>query len=64
MVYFLLPRTRDVFSQGRTKAEAEQNLADALYSFLDSCYEAGTLDKVLHEAVFCEVRSRIFPISP
>ena len=42
----------DVFSQGRTKAEAEQNLADALYSFLEACYEWGTLDKVLHEAGF------------
>jgi predicted RNase H-like HicB family nuclease len=42
----------DVFSQGRTRAEAEQNLADALYSFLASCYEAETLEKVLHEAGF------------
>jgi predicted RNase H-like HicB family nuclease len=42
----------DVVSQGRTKAEAEQNLADALYSFLISCYEAETLEKVLHEAGF------------
>jgi predicted RNase H-like HicB family nuclease len=42
----------DVFSQGPTKAEAEQNLADALYSFLDACYEDGTMDKVLHEAGF------------
>jgi predicted RNase H-like HicB family nuclease len=42
----------DVFSQGRTRTEAEQNLRDALYSFLDGCYEGGTLDKVLHEAGF------------
>lgn len=42
----------DVFSQGRTRAEAEQNLSDALHSFLASCYEAETLEKVLHEAGF------------
>jgi len=42
----------DVLSQGRTREEAEKNLADALYSFLDSCYQTGTLDKVLHDAGF------------
>jgi predicted RNase H-like HicB family nuclease len=42
----------DVFSQGRTRSEAEQNLSDALHSFLTSCYEAETLEKVLHEAGF------------
>jgi predicted RNase H-like HicB family nuclease len=42
----------DVFSQGPTRAEAEQNLTDALHSFLISCYEAETLEKVLHEAGF------------
>jgi len=45
-------RALDVFSQGRTREEAEKNLADALYSFLDSCYQAGTLEKVLHDAGF------------
>jgi len=40
----------DVYSQGRTKEEAEQNIIDALASFLMSCYERGTLDAVLREA--------------
>lgn len=40
----------DVFSQGRTRIEAERNLVDALASFLTSCYERGTLDAVLRES--------------
>lgn len=40
----------DVFSQGRTRSEAERNLVDALASFLTSCYERGTLDAVLRES--------------
>ena len=44
----------DVFSQGRTRIEAERNLVDALASFLTSCYERGTLDAVLRESNFCE----------
>jgi len=42
----------DVFSQGRTRSEAENNLVDALASFLTSCYERGTLDAVLRETGF------------
>ena len=42
----------DVFSQGRTRAEAEKNLSDALVSFLVSCHERGTLDQVLRESGF------------
>jgi|SRR5579863_7777249 len=42
----------DVYSQGRTAVEAEQNLIDALTSFLVSCYERGTLEAVLRQAGF------------
>jgi predicted RNase H-like HicB family nuclease len=42
----------DVHSQGKTRSEAEQNLVDALGSFLISCYERGTLDEVLRNAGF------------
>ncbi|MFO7860609.1 MAG: type II toxin-antitoxin system HicB family antitoxin [Desulfosalsimonas sp.] len=40
----------DVFSQGKTESKARENLADALYLFLTSCYERGTLDEVLRES--------------
>lgn len=40
----------EVFSQGRTRAEAQRNLADALVSFLMSCHGRGTLDTVLRES--------------
>src|SRR5208282_2341122 len=39
----------DVHSQGRTRPKAEQNLRDALESFLVSCYERGTLEAVLRD---------------
>ena len=42
----------DVHSQGHTKKEARQNLIDALVFFLESCFERGTLQEVLHEAGF------------
>jgi predicted RNase H-like HicB family nuclease len=45
----------DVFSQGRTRAEAEKNLSDALVSFLVSCHERGTLDQVLRESGFVAI---------
>ena len=41
----------DVHSKGRTRGESERNLVDALTSFLISCYERGTLDEVLREAL-------------
>jgi predicted RNase H-like HicB family nuclease len=40
----------DVHSQGRTSAEARQNLADALAFFLESCFERGTVADVLRAA--------------
>ena len=41
----------DVHSQGHTREEAEINLVDALASFLINCYEHGTLEEVLREAL-------------
>jgi len=37
----------DVHSQGRTQAEAHQNLADALRFFVESCVRRKTLEEVL-----------------
>jgi predicted RNase H-like HicB family nuclease len=48
----------DVHSQGRTRREAEQNLKDALASFLLSCFERGTLEDVFREAGFEPVKPR------
>lgn len=42
----------DVITQGETETKAKENLADALYLFLTSCYERGTLDIVLKESGF------------
>ena len=48
----------DVHSQGKTRAEAEQNLRDALESFLVSCHERGTLDEVLRESGFVAITGK------
>ncbi len=48
----------DVHSQGETRQRAEENLIDALTSFLVSCYERGTLEEVLREAGFTPSKSR------
>jgi predicted RNase H-like HicB family nuclease len=42
----------DVYSQGKTKKEAEKNLVEALSLFFISCFERGTLDDVLKECGF------------
>ncbi len=42
----------DVCSQGKTKAKARENLIEAVQLFIESCYERGTLDKVLHDCGF------------
>jgi len=39
----------DVMAQGDTESKAKNNLADALYLFLTSCIERGTLNTVLKE---------------
>jgi predicted RNase H-like HicB family nuclease len=42
----------DIASQGCTKEEALRNLKEALYLFLETCFEMGTLDQVLHQSGF------------
>ena len=42
----------DVASQGSTEEEAKRNIAEALFMFLRSCYERGTLDAVLKQCGF------------
>jgi predicted RNase H-like HicB family nuclease len=48
----------DVYSQGRTREEAERNLVDALKGFFLSCYERGSLDAVLRDAGFAPMPQR------
>ena len=40
----------NVSSQGKTVAEAERNIIEALRAFVGSCHRRGTLDQVLEEA--------------
>jgi predicted RNase H-like HicB family nuclease len=42
----------DVFSQGKTKKQALDNLQDALKLFIESCFERGTLGKILKQSGF------------
>lgn len=42
----------DVFSQGKTEAEAVNNLVEALQVFIGSCFKRGTLEQALKELGF------------
>jgi len=42
----------DVVTQGETEEQARKNIGDALYLFLMSCIERGTLDVVLRQCGF------------
>ncbi|MGU9951876.1 MAG: type II toxin-antitoxin system HicB family antitoxin [Gammaproteobacteria bacterium WSBS_2016_MAG_OTU1] len=42
----------DVYSQGKTIAEAKKNIIEATTLFIESCFEGGTLSDVLHESGF------------
>jgi predicted RNase H-like HicB family nuclease len=42
----------DVYSQGNTRAEALENLKEALRLFFESCFDRGTLEQVLRESGF------------
>ena len=44
----------DVCSQGDTEQEATENLDEAIYLFLSSCYDRGTLNKVLKDCGFTQ----------
>ncbi len=49
----------DVWSQGKTKAEAKKNITEATQLFLINCYERGTLDKVLKECGFAAAKGSL-----
>lgn len=49
----------DITTQGRTEAEAKQNLIEASELFLISCIERGSLDQALRELGFKEVQAKI-----
>ncbi|MCZ0951872.1 MAG: hypothetical protein OXP69_19960 [Spirochaetaceae bacterium] len=42
----------DLFSQGDTEAQASKNIHEAVGAFLGTCYELGTLNRVLKERGF------------
>ncbi len=54
----------DVASQGETKEEARKNVAEALFMFLQSCFERGTLDDVLKECGFRSMEQQDANIGP
>lgn len=47
----------DVCSQGLTRKKALANLGEALYLFFRSCYERGTLTRVLKQSGFTPTRA-------
>ena len=42
----------DVHSQGHTKEEATKNIIEAIQLFIESCFERGTLERVLKDRGF------------
>ena len=46
----------DVFSQGKSREEAQDNLSEALSLFFISCFERGTLDEVLKDCGFSPIK--------
>ncbi len=42
----------DVSSQGKSPVEAKKNLVEALFLFVTTCFEMGTLDEVMKECGF------------
>ena len=49
----------DITTQGKTSAQARQNLAEASELFIISCLERGTLDQALKELGFVSVQKVI-----
>lgn len=47
----------DVCSQGTTRKKALESLTEALYLFFRSCFERGTLTRVLKQSGFVPTRS-------
>ena len=54
----------DVFTQGTTMANAEQNIIEALDLFLSTCAEMGTLEQVLNACGFKPEKNSVAPLSP
>ena len=50
----------DVVSQGETEEEAKNNLVEAVTAFAISCFERGTLEKVLEQCGFKPVHGGAF----
>jgi predicted RNase H-like HicB family nuclease len=58
--YFAHCPSLDLTTQGRTLAEAKQNLEEASEFFIISCLERGTLDQALKELGFVKVQAQHF----
>jgi len=50
----------DITSQGKTEAEAKENLIEASQLFIISCLERGTLDQALKELGFVPLKQGRF----
>jgi predicted RNase H-like HicB family nuclease len=46
----------DVYSQGKTRDEAKKNLKEALFAWVESCLERGTLDEALRQCGLQKIR--------
>ncbi len=51
-VYIAVCPALDVITQGETESQARKNIGEALYLFLRSCIERGTLDAILKQCGF------------
>jgi predicted RNase H-like HicB family nuclease len=51
----------DVYSQGETNEKAKENLKEALFLFLGSCIERGTLRQVLKDCGFEHIKPHSVP---
>jgi predicted RNase H-like HicB family nuclease len=58
-LYFAHCPPLDVTTQGKTQAEARNNLIEATELFVISCVERGTLDQALRELGFVKVQAKI-----
>lgn len=63
-VFIAFCKPLDVFTQGTTKAQAEQNIIEALELFLSLCAEMGTLEQVLNACGFKPEKNSVAPLNP
>lgn len=52
----------DIYSQGYSEKESRENLIEAVKLFITTCFERGTLDRVLKECGFKPLKTRAKPI--